>query len=75
MDPDRDSPERMKKFLSYFGNSFIGVTGLNNDDPKLREMMRKFKIYSTKIEYELENKEKSYTLDHTVISYLMNREN
>lgn len=42
-------------------------------------MMRKFKIYSTKIEYEIENDKKekvnSYTLDHTVISYLMNGDN
>ena len=44
-------------------------------------MMRKFKIYSSKIEYEDEeesdtpSKTQSYTLDHTVISYLMSREN
>ena len=36
-------------------------------------MMRKFRIYSTKIEYELD-KQDAYTLDHTVISYLMNNE-
>lgn len=52
VDPDRDSPETINKFLTLFKNNFIGVTGLRNDDPKLIEMMRKFKIYSSKIEYE-----------------------
>jgi len=27
----------------------IGVTGKNNEDPLLKECMRKFKIYSSKI--------------------------
>lgn len=30
----------------------IGVTGKSNDDPALKDMMRKFKIYSSKIEFE-----------------------
>ena len=43
-------------------------------------MMRKFKIYSSKIEYEDEDEENpqnntsSYTLDHTVISYIMDHD-
>lgn len=39
-------------------------------------MMRKFKIYSSKIEYEDTEEDKTvknYTLDHTVISYLMDQ--
>lgn len=27
VDPARDTPERMKAFLSYFGNIYLGVTG------------------------------------------------
>jgi len=40
-------------------------------------MMKKFWIYATKIKYETdeEKEENNYTLDHTVISYLMNNEN
>ena len=40
--------------------------------------MKKFKIYATKIEYEIDNEsktEKNYTLDHTVLSYLMSDKN
>lgn len=79
VDPDRDNPKTIKKFLNYFSPNIIGIAGLYNDDPRLKDMMKKFKIYATKIEFETEdekgNKEESYTLDHTVISYLMNDEN
>jgi hypothetical protein len=29
----------------------IGLTGKSNNDPALKECLKKFKIYSTKIEY------------------------
>lgn len=63
----------MKRFLSFFDNQFIGVTGKSNKDIALVEMLKKFKIYATKIEFEEQNGDRSYTLDHTVISYLMNK--
>lgn len=79
VDPDRDSPETIQKFLSYFSPGIMGITGLTNDDPKLKDMMKKFKIYATKIEFETEDdkgvKEENYTLDHTVISYLVSDDN
>ena len=57
----------------------IGVTGKSNDDPALKDCMRKFKIYSSKIEFEDEDSimkgRKSYTIDHTILTYLMNPEN
>ena len=36
VDPDRDSPEKMRKFLSHFDKSIIGLTGESNDDPNLK---------------------------------------
>lgn len=54
----------------------IGVTGKSNDDPALKDCMRKFKIYSSKIQFEDEDSvikgRKSYTIDHTILTYLMN---
>lgn len=32
VDPDRDSKKDIDKFLTYFNNDFIGVTGKSNDD-------------------------------------------
>ena len=34
------------------GDNFIGLTGLSNDSPELKDTMKKFKIYASKIEYE-----------------------
>ncbi len=32
VDPDRDSMEKIKKFISYFDPTMIGVTGTSNND-------------------------------------------
>ena len=57
----------------------IGVTGKANDDPDLKECMKKFKIYSTKIEFKdeetVQKGRKSYTIDHTILTYLMDDTN
>ena len=52
VDPDRDSKEKIEKFISHFDNQFITVTGKNNNDPELVSLMKKFKIYATKIEFK-----------------------
>ncbi len=74
VDPDRDSPERMQKFLKHFDPSIIGLTAKSNDDPELRAMMNKFRIYATKIELDETPKKagekRPYTLDHNY--YLFN---
>jgi protein SCO1/2 len=81
VDPDRDSKEDIEKFLKHFDKSIIPVTGKSNDDPSLRQMMFRFKIYASKIELEEEEaaadptKPRPYTLDHTIITYLMDDEN
>ena len=79
VDPDRDTPERMRKFLGLFDSSIIGLTGKHNDDPDMRECMKKFKIYASKIELDDPNQKpgqkKPYTLDHTIITYLMSDDN
>jgi protein SCO1/2 len=52
VDPDRDDSARIAKFLSHFDPSIIGLRGKTNDDPDLKEAMRNFKIYASKIKYE-----------------------
>lgn len=55
------------------------MTGKSNNDEALRECMRKFKIYASKIEFEDQDTEKmgrkSYTIDHTILTYLMSDSN
>ncbi len=39
----------------------IGLTSESNNSPNLKDMMKKFRIYATKIEYEmLDNEEKKH---------------
>ena len=52
VDPDRDDLDRIRKFLDYFDKDMIGVTAKSNDDSNLQEIMKKFKIYSSKIEFD-----------------------
>lgn len=79
VDPDRDDPERIRRFLKLFDPSIIGVTGKTNQDPDLKDCMKAFKIYASKIELDdattKPDGKKPYTLDHTIITYLMNDEN
>ena len=39
VDPDRDTNEKIEKFLSFFDSSIIGVTGEGNHDPALLSML------------------------------------
>jgi len=79
VDPDRDTPERMQKFLKHFDSSIIGLTGRSNDDSDLRNMMNKYRIYASKIEMDEKplkpGEKRPYTLDHTIITYLMDDQN
>lgn len=79
VDPDRDNSEKIKRFLNLFEyKKIIGLTAEKNDSVELKEMMQKFKIYASKIYYEQneDNKMKNaYTIDHTIITYLMDQEN
>lgn len=52
VDPDRDTDEKINKFLAHFDKSIIGLKGATNDDPDLKEAMKQFKIYASKIKFE-----------------------
>jgi cytochrome oxidase Cu insertion factor (SCO1/SenC/PrrC family) len=49
VDPDRDNAEKIVRFIKTFDPEIIGVTGLSNEDPALRDCMRQFKIYASKL--------------------------
>lgn len=52
VDPLRDTKEKMETFLNMFNPDIIGVTGKSENDQELKEMTKKFRIYTTKLEYE-----------------------
>jgi protein SCO1/2 len=100
VDPDRDTPERIANYCKLFNKSIIGLTSKSNDDPDLKQMLKSFKIHSSKIylskedeEIDKQNLERnvphvvkemsqlkpkndmSYSLDHTIVTYLMGPNN
>ena len=68
VDPKRDTPEILEKYLGYFDNTFIGLTGTIEEIDKVVEKYRGF--YS----YEGDVTAGSYTVDHTSNLYIINTE-
>lgn len=49
VDPDRDSNERIEEYCKIFNPSLIGLTHKSNDNPELKELLKRFKIHVSKI--------------------------
>lgn len=49
VDPDRDSNERIKEYCKIFDESLIGLTHKSNNNPELKDLLKKFKIHVSKI--------------------------
>jgi cytochrome oxidase Cu insertion factor (SCO1/SenC/PrrC family) len=66
IDPERDTPDMLKDYISNFHPRMVGLTG----SPQQIAMLAKtFRVYYAKVE----NKDNpgNYTMDHTSIVYLM----
>lgn len=64
IDPERDTPEVMKTYLSNFSDRITGITG---DPQKVAAMAKGFSIYVRKVELE----DGDYTMDHTASILLL----
>jgi protein SCO1/2 len=65
VDPQRDVPERLKRFLGTFDNTFIGGTGT---EAQLAAVREEYGVSAKKIPYE-----NSYTYAHSSFTYLIDR--
>ena len=67
VDPERDTPEVLKKYLSYFHPSLIGLSGTPSSTRRIAELFR--------ARYERVPSEDGdpmrYTMDHTASHYLL----
>lgn len=66
VDPERDTPEAMKNYLSSFDPHLKGLTG-NLD--QVTKVITTFRVYARKVPL----KDGDYTMDHTALIYLMDR--
>jgi protein SCO1/2 len=64
VDPERDTPESLKSYLSSFDDRIVGLTG----SPEAVAAMEKvYRAYARKVPL----KEGDYTMEHTGVVYLM----
>ena len=65
VDPKRDTPAKLKSYLSSFGPRFVGLTG---DDKAIAAVAREYRVY-----YQVHPAENGgdYTVDHSGVVYLM----
>jgi protein SCO1/2 len=68
VDPERDSPERLRTFVPYFHEDFIGATGSPEALEPLTDVLG---IYHAKVAGE---SERDYLVDHTTSVMLIDPE-
>jgi protein SCO1/2 len=68
VDPERDTPERMKSFLERFPR-FLGLTGSPNE---VEEIKRLFKVFA--VRQEDPGEADGYRVPHSAYSFLMDPE-
>lgn len=66
VDPQRDTPVVMKDYLSSFDPRIVGLTGSPEAIKKIED---DYKVYAE----AKPDKDGTYTMDHTAITYLMDR--
>ncbi|MDE1568776.1 SCO family protein [Aquabacter sp. P-9] len=66
VDPERDTPEVLKTYLSSFNPQ---VRGLSGTPEQIDAMKRAYRVYSKKVPLDGGD----YTMDHTAVIYLMDK--
>ena len=66
IDPERDTPESLRDYLSSFGDRIVGLTGTPQE---VAGVVKAYRAYAAKRPLESGD----YTMDHTATVYLMNR--
>ncbi|WP_027575156.1 SCO family protein [Bradyrhizobium sp. WSM1743] len=67
VDPERDTPAAMKDYLSSFDPHLEGLSG---DPAETAKVITSYRVYAKKVP----TKDGDYTMDHTALVYLMDRE-
>jgi len=68
VDPERDSAERLREYVSYFHRDFIGLTGT------LKEITGVAKAYLTEIRKEPPLPGGDYQVSHSAFFYLLDKQ-
>lgn len=66
VDPERDTPELLRDYMAAFDPSFMALTG---SPEQIKAVADEFRVYYKKVPTG-----STYTMDHTALSYLFDRE-
>lgn len=66
VDPERDTPEVLKEYMSAFEGGVVGLTGSRAD---VDALVKAYRVYARKVDTE----DGDYTVDHTAAVYLMDK--
>jgi protein SCO1 len=64
VDPKRDTPEKLKRYLTSFGPRFVGLTG---NDKEVADAAKAYRVFY----HANSSTDGDYTVDHSGILYLM----
>ncbi|GAB2175549.1 SCO family protein [Dongia sp. agr-C8] len=67
VDPERDTPAVLKEYISNFNGNTVALSGTPE---QVAEVAKAFRVYYKKVP----TSDGGYTMDHTAVLYLMNRE-
>ncbi|MBL1272820.1 MAG: SCO family protein [Oceanospirillales bacterium] len=68
VDPKRDTPERLDKYVRFFGENIVGLTGTES---QLRELAKR---YRTTFGYGEPNENSDYNVSHSSAVYIFDRQ-
>ena len=69
VDPERDTPEVVKEYMTLYDPRIVGLTGTPEQIEDLKE---KYKVYASKIEMPSMS---DYMIDHSAFMYFMSPDN
>lgn len=68
VDPERDTPKKLKAYVAIFGKAFVGLTGT---PAQVRDIAGKYHVYFKKVPY---GDRGQYTMDHSTFLFLLDRQ-
>src|SRR5512143_1885817 len=70
LDPERDTPEAVGAYVKNFGPNFVGLTGLPE---AIAAAAKAYRVSFSKFGYKDNNEQSGYSIDHSTLLYLMDK--
>ncbi len=70
LDPERDTPAAVGAYVKNFGDKFVGLTG---SPEAVAAAAKAYRVTFSKFEYKDNSGKSDYSIDHSTIAYLMDK--